>query len=151
MIMATFSTYAAWFGVLLNGRVHPRSHDNIVKGYRYQWRLNTFLMCWRNEAPAAPTTGAIDPGDDFARLSIAYGGEGLNRFGPIIKLFTTIPWQIKVFFMMIGAYIAMVIGTINVFLKGEFPQAQRDTVVKAWREAMQLASYLLLTDVDPRG
>jgi hypothetical protein len=149
-IVAAFSMYAAYFGILLMQRVHPRSHDKIVRAYRYQWRLMTFLLCWRNQAPGNVPAGGVDPGDDPARLSIAYGGEGLRRFGPIVKAFTTIPWQIVLFFKMIGAYFTILFGTFNVLFGGEFPQEKRNKVVAVWNEATQLSAYVLLTDVDPR-
>jgi hypothetical protein len=148
-ILGMFSTYAAIFGVILKGRVHPRSHDTIVRMYRYQWRLQTFIMCWRNEPPVAPAAGAMDPGDDPARLSIAYGGEGLNRIGPIIKPFLAIPQIIVLFFALIGAYIAWIIGIFGVLFKGTFPQAQRDTIVRVTQKAMEINAYILLTDVKP--
>jgi hypothetical protein len=150
-IVAAFSTYAAMFGILLMGRVHPRSHDNIVRAYRYQWRLTTFLLCWRAQPPAAPAAGAMDQGDDPARLSIAYGGEGLSRFGPIIKPFVMIVALFKVFFLMIGAYFTMLFGMLNVLTSGQFPQDKRDKITAVYRQATELNAYLLLHDVRPAG
>jgi hypothetical protein len=148
-IMAAFSQYAAFFGVLLMGRVHPRSHDNIVRLYRFQWRMTTYFGCWRNDVPATPPAAAIDAGDDKAKLSIAYGGEGLQRFGPIVKWFTSIPRMITVFFVLIGAYISWIVGLFGVLFKGEFPEASRVKVVDATRQAIELNAYLLLTDNRP--
>jgi hypothetical protein len=150
-ILAAFSTYAAYFGILLYQRVHPRSHDNIVKAYRHQWRLQTYLLQWRNDVPANPTTGAIDDGADRATLSIAYGGEGLARFGPIIKFFKAIPELIAVIVAMIVAYIAVIVGIVNIVTKGNFGDAQARKVVDATRKAMAYTAYVLLTDVKPQA
>ncbi|MBA2282533.1 MAG: hypothetical protein H0W25_15080 [Acidimicrobiia bacterium] len=149
-IIATFSMYAAFFGVLTKQRVHPASHDKIVRSYRSQWRLATYLMQWRNDVPAMPTTGAIDDGADRASMSIAYGGEGLARFGPFIKFFKSIPDIIGVFVAMILAYIAMIIGIIGIVTKGRFPEAQQTKIVDFYGKQTRVAAYLLLTDVKPQ-
>lgn len=149
-ILAMFSTYAAYFGILLKQRVHPKSHDNIVKSYRAQWRLMTYLLQWRNDVPTMPTTGAIDDGGDpKASLSIAYGGEGLARFGPIIKFFTTLGDLIGVLIAGILAYIAWIIGIIGIVTKGQFPEEQKAKIVDAYAKAMRYQAHLLLTDVKP--
>ena len=148
-IFAAFSTYAAIFGVLLKQRVHPRSHDNIVKAYRAQWRLTTYLLQWRNDVPAMPQGGQFDDGTDKAQLSIAYGGEGLMRFGPIIKPFLAIVLVIKAFIALILAYIAWIIGIIGIVTKGQFPQAQADKITDCMRKWMELSSYIYLSDRKP--
>jgi hypothetical protein len=148
-IIAMFSMYAAFFGVLLKGRVHPASHDKIVRSFRAQWRLTTYLLQWRNDVPAMPTTGAIDDGTDKASLSIAYGGEGLDRLGPFIKIFKAIPEIIEVFIAAILFYVAMILGIIGIVTKGQFPDAQKDKVVDFQAKAVRLNAYLLLTDVKP--
>jgi hypothetical protein len=148
-VIAMFSMYAAFFGVVLKGRVHPASHDKIVRSFRAQWRLMTYQLQWRNDVPAMPTTGAIDDGTDKASLSIAYGGEGLERFGPILKIFKSIPEIIEVIIAGILFYIALVLGIIGIVTKGRFPDAQKDKVVDFQAKAIRLNAYLLLTDVKP--
>jgi hypothetical protein len=148
-IIAAFSMYAAFFGVLLKQRVHPASHDKIVRSYRAQWRLTTYLLQWRNDVPAMPTSGAIDDGTDKASLSIAYGGEGLARFGPILKIFKAIPEIIEVIIAGILFYVALVLGIIGIVTKGQFPEAQKAKIVDFQAKAIRLNAYLLLTDVKP--
>jgi hypothetical protein len=149
-IIATFSMYAAFFGILTKGRVHPVSHDKIVKSYRAQWRLVTYTMQWRNDVPLMPTTGAIDDGSDKATLSIAYGGEGLAKFGPIIKFFKSIGDIIGVIIAGIIMYIAWIIGIIGIVTKGQFPEAQKAKVLDFYNKSTRLQAYLLLTDVKPQ-
>lgn len=149
VIVAAFSTYAAFFGTLFLGRVHPRSHANIVRAYRYQWRLTTYALCWRSDRPQPGPATTDDQADDPARLTVAYGGEGLSRLGPIVKPFLAIPKLIVLFFKMIGAYIAMLVGLCMVVVKGEFPQAQRDSITRVYFEATQLNAWLVLSDRRP--
>lgn len=148
-ILAVFSLYAAFFGVLLKQRVHPSSHDKIVLSYRAQWRLTTYLLQWRNDVPAMPRSGAIDDGGDKASLSIAYGGEGLARFGPILKIFKAIPEIIEVLIAAILYYLALILGIIGIVTKGQFPESQKQKVVDFYAKSMRLNAYLLLTDVKP--
>ncbi len=148
-IIAAFSTYAAIFGTLLKQRVHPKSHANIVKSYRAQWRLATYLMQWRNDIPAMANDGEYDDNTDRAKLSIAYGGEGIMRFGFIIKPFLAFGQLIKLFIEMILAYIAMIIGIIGIVTKGQFPQAQADKITTTYRHSMEFTSYVLLSDRKP--
>jgi hypothetical protein len=148
-IIAGFSMYAAFFGILLQGRVHPVSHDKIVKFWRAQFRLLTYTMQWRNDVPAMPTTGAIDDGADKASLSAAYGGEGLNPFGPFIKFFTTLGDFVGVLIAGILAYVAFILGIIGIVTKGQFPEEQKAKVMDYMNKSVRYRYHRLLSDVKP--
>ena len=103
-------------------------------------------MQWRNDVPdgaddrARSTTATTRP-----RLSIAYGGEGLKRFGPFYKWFLAIPLLIQCCSSpCIVAFIAFIVGIFNVVIEG--PSSRDDQArqgrTDATRKAMKLNAYL---------
>lgn len=77
--------------------------------------------------------------------------EGLNRWLPLVKWFLAIPHYFVLFFLFLGAFVAVVIAWFAILFTGRYPQGLFDYVVGVGRWTLRVAAYstLLLTDEYP--
>ena len=75
----------------------------------------------------------------------------LNRWLPLVKWFLAIPHYIVLFFLFIGAFVAVVIAWFAILFTGRYPQGLFDYVVGVGRWALRVEAYafLLVTDRYP--
>jgi len=75
----------------------------------------------------------------------------LNRWLPLVKWFLAIPHYIVLFFLAIGAVVAIIIAWFAILFTGRYPQALFDYVVGVGRWALRVQAYvsLLITDRYP--
>ncbi|HEX8803795.1 MAG TPA: DUF4389 domain-containing protein [Acidimicrobiales bacterium] len=143
-------TAVAFFTVLFTTRIPPGVFDTIVMVHRYQWRVNTYVYCFRESyAPFDFTASADDPGTDPARLAIARP-ERLNRWLPLVKWLLAVPHYVVLIFVSLGAFFAVLIGWVGVLVRGTYPPGIKDFLVGYQRWTVRVAAYVgLLTDRYP--
>ena len=75
----------------------------------------------------------------------------LNRWLPLVKWFLAIPHYVVLFFLMIGAIIAIVIAWFAILFTGRYPRPLFDYVVGVSRWSLRVSAYgfLLVTDRYP--
>ncbi len=75
----------------------------------------------------------------------------LNRWLPLVKWFLAIPHFIVLFFLGIGAVVAIVIAWFAIIVTGRYPRALFDYVVGVGRWSLRVYAYafLLVTDRYP--
>ena len=75
----------------------------------------------------------------------------LNRWLPLVKWFLAIPHYVVLFFLFIGAVVAVVIAWFAILFTGRYPQGLFDYVVGVGRWALRVEAYafLLVTDRYP--
>jgi hypothetical protein len=97
------------------------------------------------EQPAGP------PSPDYpVRLEIDYAPE-LNRWLPLVKWLLAIPHYIVLFFLGIGAFVAVVIAWFAILFTGRYPRGLFDFVAGTYRWGVRVIAYafILTTDAYP--
>jgi hypothetical protein len=75
----------------------------------------------------------------------------LNRWLPLVKWFLAIPHYIVLFFLSIGAFVAVVIAWFAILFTGRYPQGLFDYVVGVgrWHNRVTAYAFILVTDQYP--
>jgi hypothetical protein len=75
----------------------------------------------------------------------------LNRWLPLVKWFLAIPHYIVLFFLQIGAVVAVVIAWFAILFTGRYPRALFDFVegVIRWHNRVVAYAFVLVTDAYP--
>ena len=75
----------------------------------------------------------------------------LNRWLPLVKWLLAIPHYIVLWFVWIGAIVAVIVAWFAILFTGRFPRSLFDFVVGAFRWTLRVQAYafLLLTDRYP--
>jgi hypothetical protein len=109
-------------------------------------RAVAYLLILRDEYPSTDEEQSVhvtlpDPG----------GGEGLNRWLPLVKWFLAIPHYIVLFFLYIAGIVLSIIGWFVVLFTGRYPRSFHDFVVGLMRWSLRVQAYaaVLVTDRYP--
>ena len=75
----------------------------------------------------------------------------LNRWLPLVKWFLAIPHYIVLFFLQIGAFVAVVVAWFAILFTGAYPRGLFDFVegVLRWHNRVTAYALLLVTDAYP--
>ena len=89
----------------------------------------------------------------YVKLELDYPDAhgGLNRWLPLVKWFLAIPHYIVLFFLYIGALLAVIAAWFAILVTGRYPRALFDYVVGVMRWCNRVTAYafLLVTDEYP--
>jgi hypothetical protein len=143
-------TLIAFFAILFTG-AYPRGMFNFSTGVvRYQWRVVSFALFMREPYPSfSLPSGERDPGSDPATFSIPYP-QKLSRGLPFAKSYLIYPNYIALFFLLVGAYVVLVLAWFAVLFTGKWPEGMRKYVVNVMRWNFRISTYvLLMTDAYP--
>jgi hypothetical protein len=149
IVLAIF-TLIAFFAILFTG-AYPRGMFNFSTGVvRYQWRVVSFALFMREPYPSfSLPSGERDPGSDPATFSIPYP-QKLSRGLPFAKSYLIYPNYIVLFFLLVGAYVVLVLAWFAVLFTGKWPEGMRKYVVNVMRWNFRISTYvLLMTDAYP--
>jgi Domain of unknown function (DUF4389) len=143
-------TFIAWFAILFTGTYPPGLFDLSVGVMRYQWRVGTFFLFMREPYPSFTLPlGPADPGGDPA-TAVVTRPEKLSRGLIFIKWLLAIPVYVVLFFLGIGAFVALLIAFFAVLFTGKWPEGLRRYVVGVARLSFRVNVYTnLLTDDYP--
>ena len=77
--------------------------------------------------------------------------EGLNRWLPLVKWLLAIPHYIVLFFLSIGAIVAVIIAWFAILFTGRYPRGLFDFVlgVLRWGNRVVAYAFVLVTDQYP--
>ncbi len=144
-------TFVAWFAILFTANIPEGMFDFMVSVHRFQWRYSSYLLWLREPYPPFEVTGPpIDAGADAPTRFSVERPQRLSRLLIFVKWLLAIPHEIVLFFLLIGAVVAILIGFFAVLITGRWPQGLRDYIVGVHRWAYRVQAYVyLLTDVYP--
>jgi hypothetical protein len=137
-------TMISFFTILFTEKIPDGIFNFMVMGYRYQWRVASYVLFMREDYPPFEfEMQTEDPGTDPARLSIDNPGEW-GRFKPLYKWLLAIPHLLLLLIFGIGALFAWIGAFFAVLFTGSYPPGMRDYLVKVIRYQMRIQAYACL-------
>jgi hypothetical protein len=120
----------------------------------FDWNLNVLRFSNRVTAYLALLDDHYPSTDEeqSVHLDLAYpDARQLNRWLPLVKWFLAIPHYIVLFFLGIGAVIAVIVAWFVIVFTGRYPESLFRYVVGVLRWGNRVTSYafLLVTDTYP--
>ena len=113
---------------------------------RFSYRVGTYIALLRDEYPSTEDEQAV-----HLELDYPDAGRDLNRWLPIVKWILAIPHYIVLVFLVLFAFIAIVVAWFAILITGRYPRALFDFVVGVgrWGLRVQAYAFLLITDRYP--
>ena len=91
--------------------------------------------------------------EQYVKLELEYpdAREGLNRWLPLVKWLLAIPHYVVLFFLYIGAILAVIAAWFAILFTGRYPRGLFDYVVGVMRWSNRVSAYafVLVTDEYP--
>jgi Domain of unknown function (DUF4389) len=121
----------------------------------FDWNLNLLRFSNRVGAYVALMEDRYPSTDEeqYVHLDIAYpdARQDLNRWLPLVKWFLAIPHYIVLFFLWIGAVVAVIISWFAILFTGRYPRGLFDYVegVIRWGTRVTAYAFLMTTDRYP--
>jgi hypothetical protein len=113
---------------------------------RFSNRVGTYLALMDDRYPSTDE-------EQYVHLDITYpdARRDLNRWLPLVKWFLAIPHYIVLFFLWIGAVVAVIIAWFAILFTGRYPRGLFDYVggVIRWGNRVTAYAFLLVTDRYP--
>ena len=120
--------------------------DWVLELSRFGARIGAYMALLRDEYPSTDEEQAV-------HLTFYYpdAANDLNRWLPLVKWLLAIPHYIVLFFLFVGAFLAVVIAWFAILFTGRYPRSLFDYVVGVGRWAQRVGAYafLLVTDRYP--
>jgi hypothetical protein len=126
---------------------YPRWWFDFVREFaRFAMRVGAYIMLLTDEYPSTEDEQTVHLEIDYPDVK-----QNLNRWLPLVKWFLAIPHIIVLFFLAIGALIAVIIAWFAILFTGRYPRGLFDYVVGVGRWALRVEAYamLLVTDRYP--
>lgn len=113
---------------------------------RFGSRVMAYLALMRDEYPSTDEEQAV-------HLDFKYpdASRDLNRWLPLVKWFLAIPHYIVLFFLTIGAFVAVIIAWFAILFTGRYPRGIFNFVegVIRWSTRVSAYAFTLVTDQYP--
>ena len=136
--------FISWFAFLFTGKFPPGLFRFVAMSQRYQWRAVSHAIGLREPYPPFEfEMVSEDPGADPARYAVDEP-EVLSRGLIFIKWLLAFPHYVALFFVVIGAFFAWIIGAFAVLFTGAWPQGIRDFLVGTTRWGSRVTAYVYL-------
>jgi len=141
----------SFFTVLFTKQIPRPLFDVIAMTFRYEWRATSYALFLHEDYPAFDfQPAAADDGVDSHSVMTFTYPEQLSRWQPLVKWLLAVPHYVTLFFLMIAAIVAVVVGFFAVLITGEYPEGIRDFLVGVTRWSLRVQAYVgLLTDEYP--
>jgi hypothetical protein len=113
---------------------------------RFGARVGAYIALLTDAYPSTVEEQAVHLEIDYPDVE-----HGLNRWLPLVKWFLAIPHYVVLFFLGIGAIVAVVIAWFAILFTGRYPRGLFDYVVGVGRWSLRVYAYafLLVTDRYP--
>ena len=113
---------------------------------RFGARVSAYIALLTDRYPSTVEEQAVHLEVDYPDVD-----RDLNRWLPLVKWFLAIPHYVVLFFLVIGAVIAIVIAWFAILITGRYPKPLFDYVVGVARWSLRVSAYafLLVTDRYP--
>ena len=112
---------------------------------RFSYRVGAYAALLRDEYPSTEDEQAV-------HLELDYpDAKTLNRWLPLVKWLLAIPHYIVLFFLIVGAAVAVVLAWFAILITGRYPRPLFEYLVGVGRWSLRVGAYafLLLTDRYP--
>ena len=132
--------------MLLFRQKYPRWwFDWNVNLLRFSNRVTAYLALLDDQYPSTDEEQAVHLNLDYP------DARQLNRWLPLVKWFLAIPHYIVLFFLWIGAFVAVIVAWFAIILTGRYPQNLFRFVVGVlrWSNRVNAYAFLLVTDEYP--
>jgi hypothetical protein len=113
---------------------------------RFGARIGVYVALLTDRYPSTVDEQAVHLEVDYPDVE-----RDLNRWLPLVKWFLAIPHYVVLFFLVIGAVVAIVIAWFAILITGRYPRPLFDYVVGVSRWSLRVSAYafLLVTDRYP--
>ncbi|MEX2431259.1 MAG: DUF4389 domain-containing protein [Dehalococcoidia bacterium] len=147
------STYSASFGgllvlppllMVLFRQKYPRWWlDWNVNLLKFQYRVGVYFSLLRDEYPSTDEDQAV-------HIDVPYPDmpHELNRWLPLVKWLLVIPHYIVLFFLGIGAFVAVIIAWFAILFTGRYPHGLFNYIVGVMRWSARVMAYAFLLTTD---
>jgi hypothetical protein len=114
---------------------------------RFAARVGAYMALLTDEYPSTVEQQRVHLDFDYPENV----EQDLNRWLPLVKWFLAIPHFIILFFLGIGAFVAVIAAWFAILFTGQYPKGLFDYVVGVGRWALRVYAYafLLITDRYP--
>jgi hypothetical protein len=139
-----------WFAtamMILFRQRYPRWwFDYTLQLTRFTNRLGAYLALLTDQYPSTEDEQSVHLELDYPDVP-----RDLNRWMPLVKWLLAIPHYVVLWFVWIGAFVAIVVAWFAILFTGQYPRSLFDFVVGAMRWTLRVNAYafLLLTDAYP--
>ena len=126
---------------------YPRWWFDFAREFaRFAMRVGAYLMLLTDEYPSTEDEQTVHLEVDYPDVK-----QDLNRWLPLVKWFLAIPHFIVLFFLAIGAFLAVIVAWFAILFTGRYPRGLFDYLVGVSRWALRVEAYamLLVTDRYP--
>jgi hypothetical protein len=126
---------------------YPRWWFDFAREFaRFAMRVGAYIMLLTDEYPSTEDEQTVHLEIDYPDVK-----QELNQWMPLVKWFLAIPHVIVLFFLVIGAFFAVIIAWFAFLFTGRYPRGLFDYVVGVSRWALRVEAYamLLVTDRYP--
>ena len=150
----TTTTFASGAGLLFLPIVLMLLFRQKYPRWWFDWNLNLLRFSNRVTAYLAllddryPSTDE----DQSVHVNLDYpDARQLSRWLPLVKWFLAIPHYIVLFFLVIGAVVAVIVAWFTIVFTGRYPRGVFDFVagVARWHNRVIGYAYILITDEYP--
>jgi hypothetical protein len=113
---------------------------------RFGARVGSYLALLTDRYPSTVEEQSVHLEIDYPEVE-----RDLNRWLPLVKWILAIPHYVVLFFLIIGAVVAIVIAWFAILITGRYPKPLFDYVVGVGRWSLRVNAYafLLVTDRYP--
>lgn len=113
---------------------------------RFGARVGSYLALLTDRYPSTVEEQSVHLEIDYPEVE-----RDLNRWLPLVKWLLAIPHYVVLFFLMIGAVVAIVIAWFSILITGRYPKPLFNYVVGVGRWSLRVNAYafLLVTDRYP--
>ncbi len=139
--------FAATVLMILFRQRYPRWwFDFLLQFNRFGTRVGAYFALLTDRYPSTEDEQSVHLDLDYPDAR-----EDLNRWLPLVKWLLALPHYLVLFFLAIGAVVAVVIAWFAILFTGRYPRGLFDYVVGVGRWGLRVQAYalLLLTDSYP--
>ncbi|HCB06655.1 MAG TPA: DUF4389 domain-containing protein [Nocardioides sp.] len=113
---------------------------------RFATRIFAYLVLLTDDYPSTVEEQKVHLDLDYPDVE-----RDLNRWLPLVKWLLAIPHYVVLFFLFIGAFVAVIVAWFAILFTGSYPRGLFDFVVGVGRWALRVNAYafLLITDRYP--
>jgi hypothetical protein len=130
--------------MILFRRRYPRWwFDFVLELTRFATRIGAYVGLLTDEYPSTVEEQRI-----HLELDYPDAERDLNRWLPLVKWLLAIPHFVVLFFLSIGAVVAVVIAWFAILFTGRYPRGLFDYVVGVGRWGLRVEAYALLLVTD---
>jgi len=143
----TAGLFAATLLMILFRQRYPRWwFDFALEFTRFSTRVGAYVGLLTDQYPSTVEHQSVHLTFDYPDVEA-----DLNRWLPLVKWFLAIPHYIVLFFLYVGAVVAVVIAWFAILFTGNYPRGLFDYVVGVarWSLRVQAYAFLLVTDRYP--